>query len=134
MILEILFAAIYVSMTGVTIGSLLQLRRFLAETPRIADEASLARYRDLVRVQMYLALVVIVVLLTGVALGMLLIGRYGCLAFVVVLVTNLWVLALGLYHKRWEARVRSLPAAEGPLAQEYRRISEVWLKKPFPDF
>jgi hypothetical protein len=133
MILEILFGAVYMCVTTVAVWSLSQLRAFIAETPRIGDEAALVRYRGLVRVQMYIALGGIVVLLAGVVFGMLLIRKYGLWGFVVVLLTNLEVLALGLYHKRWENRVRSLPAADS-VAFEYAQISETWLKKPLPDF
>ncbi|HEY8150754.1 MAG TPA: hypothetical protein VIK51_17735 [Vicinamibacteria bacterium] len=48
--------------------------------------------------------------------------------------TNVLILSLGVYHKRVEERARSLRAGSEVLADEYRRISETWVKKALPDF
>jgi hypothetical protein len=134
MIFEALFGGIYLLMAAVYLISLGQLRGFLAETRAIGDTRSLERYKDLVRRQMHLALVVIAVLLTGLALGLAMILRHGVTGLVVVLLANALVLVMGLYHKQMETRVRGLPAPSPELEEEYRRVSKTWLKKALPDF
>lgn len=134
MILEVLFAGTYLVMAVIYVFSVRQLRGFLAETRTIADTTSLERYKELVRGQMHLALVTIAVLLTGLGLGIALIRRHGLWGLTVVLLVNAAVLGTGLYHKRLETRIRSLPTASSELDQAYQRISATWLKKALPDF
>ncbi len=134
MIPAILFVAIYGLVSFVALGSLFQIRQFLATTPMIADEASLERYRHLVRIQMYLALFVMAALFFGIVVGMWVIARHGCAGFSAVLAANIWIFAAGLYHKSWENRARRLEASSEALAQEHKRITDVWLKKALPDF
>jgi uncharacterized membrane protein len=134
MSLEFMFGAIYVLAAAVMLWSLTQLNRFLTETRDIGDEVSLERFKALARVQMYLALCGIVLLTVGMLAGIAVIGRYGLLGLLVVILTNMLMLGLGVYHKRVEARTRSLQAGSEVLAKEYQRISETWLKKALPDF
>jgi uncharacterized membrane protein len=134
MILTLLLVAIYAVHAVLCVWSLIQIRQFLATTPTIADESCLQRYKSLVRVQMYLALVGIGVLISGVVIGMVLTLRYGCMGLLIVIVGSAWLLGFGIFMKRWEGRVRSLPAGSEGLAQEYRRVSETWIKRAFPDF
>lgn len=134
MILEVLFGGVYLMTAAVHLVSLRRLRGFLAETRAIDDTRSLERYKDLVRHQMHLALVVIGVLLTGLALGLVMILRHGVTGLVLVLLANALVLVMGLYHKQVETEVRGLPAPSPELEEEYQRISRTWLKKALPDF
>jgi uncharacterized membrane protein len=134
MSLEFMFGAIYVLTAAVMLWSLTQLNRFLTETRDIGDEVSLERFKALARVQMYLALCGIVLLTVGMLAGIAVIGRYGLLGLLVVILTNMLMLGLGVYHKRVEVRTRSLQAGSEVLAKEYQRISETWLKKALPDF
>ena len=128
------FGVLYVLAAAMMLWSRTELERFLGETPRIADDASLDRYKALVRRQMHLALALIVVLGAGIIVAMIVISRHGVVGFVLVLVTNLVVLGLGLFHKRIEIKARTLPAGSDALGQEYRRVSESWTKKALPDF
>jgi hypothetical protein len=134
MTIEGLFVASYVLTAAVSLWSLAQLKRFLAETHTIADDVSLSRFKALARLQMYLALVVIVLMIGGFVAGMAVIARHGLPGGIVVILTNVLVLGLGMYHKRFEVKTRSLPAGSDALAAEYRRVSEAWVKKPLPDF
>lgn len=134
MILEILFGALYVLAAGVSLWSLAQLNGFLAKTPDIADDVCLDRFKALARLQMYLALSMIVLLSAGIGAGMAVIARHGVRGFMVVILANMLVLGLGLYHKTVEVRTRTLHAGSEALAEEYRRVSETWLKKALPDF
>jgi hypothetical protein len=56
------------------------------------------------------------------------------LGLLVVILTNMLILGLGMYHKKVEVRTRSLQAGSEVLAKEYQRISGTWLKKALPDF
>jgi hypothetical protein len=114
-------------------ASLLQLRTFLRTTPSIDGEEDLGRYRDLARIQMYAALLVIVLSLGGIAASAVLVRFFGLGSLAVVLPANVVLLLMGLYHKRVEDRVRALPVSE-TLAAERDRVSATWLAKPFPDF
>ena len=51
-----------------------------------------------------------------------------------VTIPDLLFLGMGLYHKRLETRVRTLPTSSSELEQTYQRISATWLKKALPDF
>jgi hypothetical protein len=132
--LETAFGGFYVLSTAVAVLSYARLRSFLAQTPSIADEACLARYKELARGQMYLALGSITLLLGGLVAGVLIILRHGPAGLVAVLLANGVVLACGLVLRGVEKTVRSLSTGSEALAREYRRVSEGWVKKPFPDF
>jgi hypothetical protein len=134
MILVLLFVAIYGVHAVISVWAFIQLRRFLAATPTLADETSLQRYKDLVRVQMYVTLAVGGLLVGGIILSVLLILRYGCMGFVLVTAGNAWLFAAGLFIRSWEVRARGLSAGSEELAREYRRVSETWVKKALPDF
>jgi hypothetical protein len=132
--IELLCGTVYLVLAAVFLASLVQLRRFLATTATIADRAALDRFRALARIQMYLALVVMVLGALGVAVSVFLVQRHGLAGLAVVLVINALVFLFGLYHKTVEARARSLEVAAEPLESEYRRIADTWVRKPLPDF
>jgi hypothetical protein len=128
-----LFSLAYATLLLAWLFAILQLRQFLGAVPAIGDQATLRSYKALVRTQMYLALVGVVCMLAGLLVGMMLIFALGAKGLAVVLITNVVVLLLGLYLKRVEERARGLTVAP-ELADEYRRVSQVWLQKPLPNF
>ncbi len=132
--LEILFAAIYVIAAAVSLWSRAQVHGFLAETPSIRDAADLERFKELARLQMYLALSMIVLLVTGMIIGLVLLKEYGASALYVVILVNAVVFGLGMFHKKGEVRARNLRTASEALTTEYRRVCEAWVKKATPDF
>ena len=134
MSLATLFGLIYVVWGLAAVYSLVQLSRFLAETPRIADHSSLERFKSLARVQMFLALGVIALLTAGIIVGMVLVLRHGLPGLVLVLAVNIVLIGFSQYLKRFELRARNLQAGSEALGSEYRRIAETWVKKPWPDF
>lgn len=134
MILESAFAAIYLAAAATSLWSRSRIQAFLVETRSIADQRCLARFKDLVRLQMYLALAMIVLLVSGLFAGLVLITRHGLAGLLGVLLANAVVLGLGLFHKQAESRLKALPAATEDLAGEHRRVCESWTGKPFPDF
>ena len=128
------FGMIWAFQVGMTVWSLGQIRQFLAATPRISDEAALRRYKDFVRVQMHLAIFVMLLLAPNLLLCMLIAGRHGGLGLGIVLAASAVLIALGQYHKRWELRARALDAATEELKQEQQRVTNSWRKRLFPDF
>lgn len=134
MSVEILFGAVYVLAVTVSLWSLAQLRRFLADTPQIADEACLDRFKALARAQMYVALVAIVLLVAGMVTGIVVVVRQGFSGLAAAVLVNLLVMGLGMYLRRFEVAARSLNAGSEALAQEYRRVCASWVKRALPDF
>jgi hypothetical protein len=133
MLLWLLFVAIYVIAPAVSLWSRGQVAGFLADTPSIRSSSDLERFKELVRLEMYLALAMIVLLVTGLVTGLVLIRRHGAIVLLAVLFVNGVVLGLGLFHKKVEERARHLRTAEG-LETEYRRVCHAWTSKPLPDF
>ena len=131
--LEILFAAIYLIAAAVSLWSRARVTGFLAETPSIRNGTDLERFKELARLEMYLALAMIVLLVTGLATGLVLVQRYGVVGLLAVLFVNAVVLGLGLFHKGAEEKARSLRTAEA-LDTEYRRVCYAWNKKALPNF
>ncbi len=131
--LWIFFAVIYVIAAAVSLWSRAQVIRFLEGTPAIRSPTDLERFKELVRVEMHLALAMIVLLVTGLATGLVLIKRQGIVALLPVLLVNALVLGLGLFHKGVEEKARNLRTADG-LDEEYRRVCRTWNKKALPDF
>ena len=134
MILQAVFFVIYVASAVIFVISLVQVNGFLSETKRIDSTADLERFKELARGQMHLALVTLVVLLTGLAVGLFLIREHGLKALAAVIVANGFVFAMGMFHKKVETRARGLPVASEELQREYQRVSESWSKKALPDF
>ena len=131
--LEILFAAIYVIAAAMSLWSRSQVVGFLEDTPSIRNGSDLERFKELARLEMYLALAMIVLLVTGLVTGLVLIRRHGIVALLPVLLVNGVVLGLGLFHKGVEERARNLRTADA-LNTEYRRVCYAWNKKALPDF
>jgi hypothetical protein len=107
---------------------------FLAEHPRIADAEVLARYKQLARTDMNLALMNIGVLVVGFVIGVVLVLRHGLVGLLLILAANGVLLAFGVTAKQAERRVKALPAANQELAGEKERVNQSWTKKALPDF
>lgn len=132
--LELFFVAIYVVAAVGSLWSWARIRGFLAETPSIRNDADLDRFKALARLQMYLALSMIVLLVTGMIVGLVLITRHGPSVLLVIILVNGVVFGLGMLHKKGEERSRNLRTGSESLASEYRRVCESWVKRPTPDF
>jgi hypothetical protein len=133
MTLWMLFVVLYATAAAVSLWSRAQVVGFVNDTLEIAGTSDLERFKALARMEMYLALVMIVLLLSGLATGILLIFRHGLLGLLGVVLANAVVLGLGALHKGVEDRARKLPATDG-LEAEYRRVGQIWTRKALPDF
>jgi len=134
MSLEVLFAAIYLVAAAVSLWSRARVHGFLAETPSIRNEADLDRFKDLARLQMYLALGMIVLLVTGTVVGLILLTQHGLSALFVIILANGAIFGLGMLHQKGEERARHLQTGSESLAGEYERVCEAWVKKATPGF
>ena len=134
MALEVGVGSVYVLCVGVTLVSIGWLRGFLAETSSIVDTASLERFKRLARTEMYLKAGVGVLLAVGFVGCLALIPRGDPVGLVTLVLGNLAVYGVGLWHRHFEARARSLSAASDALRDEYDRASMAWAKKLIPNF
>ena len=132
--LILVYLIVYAWILISSLWAIVHTKGFLDTTPSIQDEQSLDRFKAVARLSMRLAIIGMAACVIGVIVGILLILRYGFLALAGVLLVNGVLLGLGLYLRGLEKRARSLPAASDYLAEQHKRISETWVKKPFPDF
>lgn len=107
--------------------------KFLAAHPRIDSTGDMEAFKALARRGMYFALVQIAVLGAGILIGLFYLTRQGCTGLLVLLLANGALLAVGLWGKKVEERVRSIPTAD-ELAAEYEHVCRSWVKKALPDF
>lgn len=110
-----------------------QVWRFAEDQPKILDRRAFERYKGLARIQMFMALFLLVLMIPTLLLAVLLVIKHGFLGLGVVIVINLGVMALGKIGKGFEERVRDLEVAE-EFQEEYDQVSTSWVEKPFPDF
>jgi hypothetical protein len=132
--LEIGVGSVYVLCLGVTLISIGWLRGFLAETPGIVDTASLERFKRVARTEMYLKVGVGVLLAVGFVGCLALVPMGGLVWLVTLVLGNVVVYGVGLWHRHFEVEARSLSAASDVLRDEYDRASMAWAKKLIPNF
>lgn len=116
-------------------GSLL--KKFLTTTPEIASTQDMERFKQLVKGQMYAALVQIAILSIPI-----LVFAYGLWIKVLkpntdilyMLVPSLVVLGAGMALKSVERNVQNVPTANEELTKERDRIVDIWLHQPFPNW
>ena len=134
MIVQVLFALIYVVALVISLSSRASLSRFLDENRAIGDSRAMDRYKAMARTQMHLALAMAALLTIGMVVGLVLVVRHGLVGLLAVLLANAVVIGLGLLHKKIETKVKSLPAGSEEMGREMQRVSESWEKKALPDF
>jgi hypothetical protein len=115
-----------------------QLQRFLSTTPSIDSWQAMERFKRVVAMQMYAALIQIGVLgLPGVlfVLGIMA-GELRFLWDVLYLVVPAaGVVGVGFALKQIESRVRALPVSGDPEMQaNFKHVVNTWINKPFPDW
>lgn len=111
----------------------IKVKSFTSQYSSIKCIGDLENFKNLVRVQMYQALLQITFLSAALVLGIYGILK-GELSLLVVLAMNVVILILGKSFKRIEDSTRSLPVDDERLQAEYRDICRTWLHKPFPNF
>lgn len=109
---------------------------FLREHRSIRDRRDLDDFRRMVRVQMYQALLQLVILgaMTVITVVGILMDRLGFFQFLAVLALNGVVWLAGSRGKKVEHRAQKLKVEDLDLQDEYRQVCRTWNSKPLPDF
>ncbi len=112
------------------------LKKFLAINSGIDSLSNLENLKEMVRKQMYQALLAIVFFGGMGVLGCIgiITGRLNSTQFVLFLVLNGIVWAAGKLTKPTELRAQNLTVSDPNLSDEYKSVCITWMKKPFPDF
>jgi hypothetical protein len=116
-----------------SIGGFFQVRQFLSSSTLIASPQDLDRFKRMARLNMYVALVYMVLAIPGILMSMYLTFMYGLYGLGIVLAVSVPQFLFGKYLKSLEDKSRSLPCSS-EFVDEHRRIGQSWLKKPLPDF
>ena len=111
-----------------------EVKEFLRQHPQMDGGAALEHFKDLARVNMKLALIIIPVLLLGLGLSLVLVNRDGFSGLAIVLVINAVSIGTSVYLGKLEKRSRTLPTPDQGLAQEYQRVARAWTHRALPDF
>lgn len=131
--LTTLFYILFACWLALCVAATAQLYFFLQSHQGISTYNDMTDFKALARFQMYGALLSIV--LGG---GFFLLGIYLLLSsrvgLLMILLLNGVIFFLSLYTKKLENRAKSLPVLGDSLKEEYNRIIDVWMHKPFPDF
>lgn len=112
------------------------LKKFLVINPCIDSLSNLENLKEMVRKQMYQALLQIVFFGGMGVLGVIGIisGGLSSTEFVFVLLLNGIVWAAGKSAKPTEQKAQNLSVSDPDLEDEYRSVCRTWIRKPIPDF
>ena len=112
------------------------LNSFLKSYTRIGSAADLEDFKQMVRKQMYQAMLQIVLLggMTVVSVIGILTGRITFAQFAAVLVLDGVIWFAGKKGKALEKRAQRLRVEDPELAKEYGSVCRTWFGRPFPDF
>lgn len=122
-----------ICLLGVLFWARVTLIRFLKTHTAIDSPAALAAFKTMARWNMYGALAFLACGAATWIWGFFLIMKYGLSGFVTALVFSVLLLVLSLFLKKVEERSRNLRCLP-ELQEDYKRVSQTWLKKVFPDF
>lgn len=106
---------------------------FIKKYPSIDNPSALEAFKNMVRWNMYGALAFLACGAVTWIWGYFIIMQYKITGFLTALAISLLLLIMSLFMKRIEERSRNLKC-HPQLEEEYKRISQTWLKKAFPDF
>jgi len=112
------------------------LKNFLVFNSGIDSLSNLENLKEMVRKQMYQALLAIVFFGGMGVLGCIgiITRRLDSTQFVLFLILNGIVWAAGKSAKSIEKRAQNLYVSNPNLSDEYKSICRTWIRKPFPDF
>jgi uncharacterized membrane protein len=115
---------------------MLKLKKFLDEHSRISSTGDLSAFKETVRVQMYLALLQLLLLIgmTVVSIIGILTGALSFTQFILVLVLDGVIWFAGKQGKSVESRVQHMPVDDAELKVEFKSVCKTWNFKATPDF
>lgn len=128
LLLSLAFLNIMFSIVGV--------KGFLSRYSSISSSKSLEDFKQMVRRQMYQALLQIILL--G---AVFILGSYGIISrklssmeLLLLIILYGFLVVIGRICSGIEKQARSLPVSNGTLASEYKAICQSWVKKTLPNF
>ena len=109
---------------------------FLSQDSSIRTYQNLENFKNMVRKQMYQALLQLAILGTMTVIGIIGISTgklnfNGTLLFLLLNVINIFA---GKWGKGFEKKAKSLKVEDPNLLDEYKLVCRTWGRKPFPDF
>jgi len=112
------------------------LKKFLSLNSGIDSLSNLENLKEMIRKQMYQALLAILFFGGMGILGCIgiITGRLNSTQFVLFLVLNGIVWAAGKLTKPTEQKAQNLSVSDLNLSDEYKSVCRTWIRKPFPDF
>jgi hypothetical protein len=129
-----IYVTLSLVLAALSIWAQRELRQFLSAHRDMNDSSAFEDFKGLARRNMYGALVYAGLGLASLLVGIAIVVRHGLPGLGLVLASNVALLLMGQVTKKLEVAVRNLPCAHAPLAEEYRRVSETWVRKPLPNF
>ena len=114
-------------------GGFFQVQKFLHVNSSISCPGDLDAFKTLVRVNMYVALISIIIGIPTILLSMIIGYSYGIFGLGIVLVISIPQVLFARYVKSQEYLTRSMDCSSH-YADEYHRIGQSWSKKALPDF
>lgn len=128
------FIALYVVAALMMFVGYRDLSAFLSAHAAITDVLAIEAYKGVVRRNMQMALVSMMLLVSGFFVGLAVLWSFGMRGLVLVIGTNLVTWTLGQILRRLEVRARSLPAVTPELAEMHASVSAAWMRRALPDF
>ena len=129
-----LFLASQVWIVLLTISSKRQLEGFLERHPAISDSSSLERFKAVARMNMYYALVFLLLLGLGSLAAVMSILNYGGITAIAVLLVAFLTGSVTRWASSAESRIKQINCTDATLEEELRNIFYCWQHRPFPNF
>ncbi len=127
------FLVLQLALFLLSLGGYFQVKKFLGLHNDIADESHLDAFKSLVRVNMYVALVYLVLGIPSIGMSIYFGFAYGIPGVLLVLAISVPQFLLGKHLRGLEERSRTL-ACRSDLGEEYAAVGHTWMKKALPDF
>jgi hypothetical protein len=127
------FLALQLALFLLSVGGYFQVKKFLGLHGDIANESNLDAFKSLVRVNMYVALVYLILGVPSVGMSIYFGFAYGISGLLLVVAISIPQFLFGKHLRGLEERSRTLPC-RSDLGEEYAAVGHTWMKKALPNF
>lgn len=134
MLILYIFLTIAAVFIGISLWGRIDVSKFLRQYPAIDSDATLTAYKELVRRQMWGAVVAMVLGIGYAILCMILTMQMLLTGVLIVIAVSAPIFLLGRSSKKIEQKARTLPCPDPKREIEYRKVAAAWTGKLFPDF
>ncbi len=112
------------------------IKDFLSQDSSIRTYQSLESFKNMVRKQMYQALLQLIILGTMTVIGIvgMLTGKLNFNGILLFLLLNVINIFAGKWGKGFENKARLLKVEDPKFLTEYKSICRTWFRKMFPDY